>query len=739
MKTNTYFYALWCLLLVPSFSLFAQADWQFETHSNNITGISIDSQMIWLSTRNGIFKFNKSTQTYSKYTSKTTSLTDDFMTGILVMPDDSLWVSYYYFGAGHSDLEAQSWANYEVNVTPLRSNFVRTMKIAPSGAVYMGTFYGGVNIYKNGAWSFIDNENSPLPISNSSGGIVQIAFNNDSTDTDTWFGTRYHGLYHQEDTTWTRYDVYNSPVPHHIISGLAIDKDKRVWIGTHDGLAVKDTSDNWHVFKQIDSPLPTGFVRDLAVTDSSVWVATKQGLVQIPTTTMDDFDSWDVFLRDNSGLPSNRIERLKIDTLTGDLWIGTYSHGLVRYDGEIWTTFDFKDSEIVDNDILSLNYEERDSTLFVCTRAGGLGIFRDSAWTILNEETGLPTDQVNFAAEDTSGNVWIGYSFDGLTKWDGDTFVHYNNLNSPLKYPLNVINDVYIDENDSIWLAVNGGIWSFNQHDSIWTFMVADSTGANQDVTSIQSDGQGGFWYAGRFNTLKHFDGTGIEEFDTPDNFLKDAIVTDLELDEWNNIWIGTFGKGLLKMDTLGNWFLFNATNSGIQGNSISSLEYTPDSVLWIGTTGVGMYAYNLGVINHFDVYTGHLPQNNVADLQWDSRGTLWVGMPQMGLGSHHIEIYTKPDDTLTTNNLTPFAGKISIYPNPVDKDLHLDIHSEHAGKALISFFSMDGHLVREEAPGMIAQGHTEMSFDIADFPCGNYYLQLFVDGEIGLALIHKE
>ena len=147
MTINSYLYALWCFLILSSISLSGQTDWQFETHSNNITGISIDSAMIWLSTRNGVFKFDKATGTYTKYTSETTNLTDDYMTGVLVMPDDSVWVSYYYFGAGHSSLSNVSWNNYEVNSSPIKSNFVRTMQKSPSGAIYMGTFYGGVNIY----------------------------------------------------------------------------------------------------------------------------------------------------------------------------------------------------------------------------------------------------------------------------------------------------------------------------------------------------------------------------------------------------------------------------------------------------------------------------------------------------------------------------------------------------------------------------------------------------------------
>ncbi|HHB78841.1 MAG TPA: hypothetical protein ENK85_06375 [Saprospiraceae bacterium] len=740
MRNNSYFYLLWCVFLFSFLQLHGQDDWTFETHSNNVTGISIDSQWVWIATRDGIFKFNSITGERTKYSTEQSNLTDDFMTDILVTSDDSVWVSYYYFGAGHASLSPGNWENYEVSTSPLTSNFVRTMKRAPSGAIYMGTFYGGVNIYKNGGWSLISSENSPLPVSNYSGGIVQIAFEDNVNDQNVWFGTRYHGLYHQLDTTWVRYDIYNSPIPHEIISGLAIDHEKRVWIGTHDGLAVKDVNDQWEVFKQGDSPLPTGFVQDIAVgNDSLIWVATLQGLVSIPSETMTDFSTWKVYLSNNSGLPDNSVEKVEIDTLTGDLWVGTYSHGLVHFDGTSWDTFDFKDSDFVDNDVLSLNYTH-DSTLLVCTLTGGLGIFQDSMWTILDEEhSGLPTNQVNYAAKDSAGNVWIGYSFNGLSMWNGDTIVHLNHLNSPLQYPLNVINDMYLDSLNRIWLAVNGGLWKFDYSEDMWTFFNADTVGIHQDVTAIEWDGADGFWYAGRFNSLKHFDGMTLTAYDTPDHFLEDAIVNDIVRDEWNNIWIGTSSKGLLKLDSDGNWFHFDASNSGIQGNNISCLEYTPDSTLWIGTTGVGMYSYKLGVINHYDVYSGHLPQNNVADLKWDGHGTLWIGMPQMGLGSHHITIYTKPEDTLGTHSLKAFTGKMAVYPNPVQDKLHLDLSVLTRGQALVSFVSMDGRVMQEDALGYLTPGDKKFELDVSGLPVGNYFLRLFLNGEVGSLGVFRE
>ena len=743
MKSYTYFKLLWVVFFFSVTQVFGQDDWQFDTHSNNITGISIAGEEVWVATRDGIFKFNSATKESTKFSALSTNLTDDYMTGIMVTPDDSVWVSYYYFGAGHASMNAQNWVNYERDSSPLESNFVRTMTYSPSGSVYLGTYYGGISIYKDGAWTSLT---SPLPISNSSGGIIQIAFDiNNGNDIDAWFGTKKHGLYHRKaDSTWVYYDIYNSALPGNMVSGLAVDFNSRAWAGSHGGLAVVD-GDSVAVFTHTNSPIPNNYVQDVAIgLDSVVWVATKQGLVRIPTQSYDDFDTWEVFTEDNSGLPSSWLEQVEVDTLTGDLWIGTYSKGLVKYDGITWEVFDFNDSSILDNDVLSLNYSIRDSTLMVSTRTSGLGLLQDSVWTIIDaEHHGLPTNQVNYAEKDTFGHVWIAYSFDGLTKWDGVTATHYDKSNSPLKPPYNVINDLYITPENILWLAVNGGLWEFNHVDSIWTFHHADTTEKYRKVRSIESDGNNGFWYAGDSLSLMHFDGVNLKSYNTPDDFLYDVHVTDLELDEWGNVWIGTFGSGLLKKDTLDNWQLFNPVNSALKGALVSSLQYTPDSTLWVGTTGAGLYSYKLGPWNHFGVYLGHLPQNNVADLAWDGRNTLWIGMTHLGLGKHHVNVYTRPEDTLfvepdeTANAINPFSGKMTVYPNPIQDIAHIDLSIPKGGQALISIFDTEGRLVQEILPGFLPVGDHIIDLNLSGFPSGNYYLQLFINGERGSQVLH--
>src|SRR5262245_1157212 len=75
-----------------------------------------------------------------------------------------------------------------------------------------------------------------------------------------------------------------------------------------------------------ESGLPQNTVRDISQTrDGYLWVATMDGLARF------DGVRFTVFNKANSpGLSSNRILALYEDH-QGDLWIGLYDRGLVRY------------------------------------------------------------------------------------------------------------------------------------------------------------------------------------------------------------------------------------------------------------------------------------------------------------------------------------------------------------------------------------------------------------------------
>ena len=105
--------------------------------------------------------------------------------------------------------------------------------------------------------------------------------------------------------------------------------------------------------------------------------------------------------------------------------------------------------------------------------------------------------------------------------------------------------------------------------------------------------------------------------------------------DKKGNIWIGTYGGGLNKLDrSTGKFFRyqFNENDStSISSNATWSLALDDDGNLWVGTFGGGVNVLNLQ--NQTFTYFKNNPEdstsiadNNIIRIFKDSKGNMWVG-----------------------------------------------------------------------------------------------------------------
>lgn len=121
---------------------------------------------------------------------------------------------------------------------------------------------------------------------------------------------------------------------------LAKDKDGAIWIGTNDGIGIINCPGDFIQGNcQIDRPIVqydqfAGFlfqneqVKTIAVDGANrKWIGTTNGVWLI---SPDGDKIIYRFTVDNSPLPSNNIQKISIDPITGDVYIGTAS-GLVSY------------------------------------------------------------------------------------------------------------------------------------------------------------------------------------------------------------------------------------------------------------------------------------------------------------------------------------------------------------------------------------------------------------------------
>lgn len=200
---------------------------------------------------------------------------------------------------------------------------------------------------------------------------------------------------------------------------------------------------------------------------------------------------------------------------------------------------------------------------------------------------------VNAIEEDIYGNIWVGTNGNGLLRIDGKTgakttFIHSDNNSNSLS------NNVIVD----IFSASDGRLW-------IGTFLGGIDVFDGQKFTNLR-------------NTAKH------------GSALASTHIWSIKEDAEHNIWVGTLGDGLVKIDSkTGSTEEFNEENGMLPSNYISSLIVCKDGRLAIGTAAgaaiIDVPNRSSKFLNSEEWAYIHIANGNVNQVFEDSRGLLWI------------------------------------------------------------------------------------------------------------------
>jgi ligand-binding sensor domain-containing protein len=168
------------------------------------------------------------------------------------------------------------------------------------------------------------------------------------------------------------------------------------------------------------------------------------------------------------------------------LWIGTFEHGLDILDirkGEIVKRYLYGDNknQLKSNFISSL-YLMKNETILVGT-SRGLYIYNEKGddFTFVNQ---LPPTHIKDILEDHSGKIWLASLTEGLFMIDLKTGVsnHFlHNAKDSLSLPSNLVNSVYEDSKNQIWITTESGFCRFNSFGKFENYTTAN--GLNSNVT----------------------------------------------------------------------------------------------------------------------------------------------------------------------------------------------------------------------------------------------------------------
>jgi ligand-binding sensor domain-containing protein/serine phosphatase RsbU (regulator of sigma subunit) len=193
-----------------------------------------------------------------------------------------------------------------------------------------------------------------------------------------------------------------------------------------------------------------------------------------------------------------------------------------------------------------------------------------------------------------------------------------------------------------------------------------DNTSHLSGIQDIFQDSKSDIWIASfgagliklKYSLSAGLSGTGI--FNKPSGFPSDNIKTVFE-DREGNIWSGNYGDGLTMVTP--KTFSVYTFNNPLFGNNIFSICFNGE-FKWVGTeNGLIKTDVNTGeVIRLYDFQSG-LPKDTVTSLYCSENEDIWIGTGKNGLfrieaGDDLVTKYLLDNEGALENSVTAITGK---------------------------------------------------------------------------------
>ncbi|HPR31724.1 MAG TPA: sugar-binding protein, partial [Prolixibacteraceae bacterium] len=341
---------------------------------------------------------------------------------------------------------------------------------------------------------------------------------------------------------WSTYSTCNG-LPNNQVHFALEGNDGDMWISTYGGgIARLDTlTQTWTVYDTINSNLTTDSINGLLLhSDGSIWACLDDD-----NGVAARFDGANWTLPN----PENIHTTSAFEDSRGDIWFGTWDHGVRKLDvpeGTI-TTYTSENSGLAADIVLHSFAEDDDQNIWIGTTnwgytgdPAGLCKFDGTTWTVFNTSNcGIPANEISCLIRDSSGNLWMGHGWIndgmGLTRFDGENWQNFNTGNSGIIS--NVVLYLYEDPSGNIWIGTNQGI---SKYDGTCWQNFYDETENGQEyktINSIVEDSAGKLWCTSN-NGVFVMDKSVFPSTDTLDiPFTEEPITIDGLADEqiWQN------------------------------------------------------------------------------------------------------------------------------------------------------------------------------------------------------------
>lgn len=506
----------------------------------------------------------------------------------------------------------------------LSDSTVRAILQDTTGFIWLGT-QGGLDRYDGKEIRHYQAD--PSNPNSPSGSWIQALF--EDSFGILWIGTRDNGLNYYDPTTESFKALKNDPnqetsVPHDRIWSITEDRHKQLWVGTKDGMARLD--------------LKSFYTKGDA--------------------------SFKVF-KNEAGNP-NSLAHNEVNSIVvgpkNHLWIGTHGGGISIFD-PVQKQFQHiqRESargpaldELPSNRVKSILIDSR-GLFWVGTRRG-LATVNPKTYAVQTLETDvngidLGKTRIFSLCLDRDGEIWAGTSDKGLFRISPSGAVKSYWERDPKNLDEGKIESIYIpalytDRTGLVWVGSGKGVYRFyNRNKPFQAYKAPEEGPELNGVHSLYLHHDNSLWIGSWGKGLiRHDRDKGTYEVWRKDRRNPKTLPSDyvFDIDGYKEqLWLAT-RDGLSRMNlTDGTFFTYNYANSGISGDNVSVLYRDSQNKLWAGTWGRGLNIIRQAQGDAIDVSIFRADTSNpkalasdeISCILEDLRGTIWIGTP-LGLSN---------------------------------------------------------------------------------------------------------
>ncbi len=466
---------------------------------------------------------------------------------------------------------------------------------------------------------------------------------------------------------------------HTAVNALYIENESNlIWIGTmSQGVFTYNILEN--TLKKVDlhdynlgSNAVWTFVKDRSGT---IWVGTRLGLLRYNA----DIDRLvivkNIFSHTNGY--EHEILSIKEDD-KGHLWLGTWADGLrcfnkqsneyvsfmkpgtASYISHIRSILGYKDNILLvgsddglylfdinkaeskrvdipqfqyslsDQNIYSIA-DDREGGIWIGTYFGGVNYLNTSQLTIEtyypDVEYGLLSGKaVSQFCEDKDGNLWIATEDGGVNYLNVKT----KEITQPVKTSYHNTHALLLDD-DQLWIG------TFSRGLDIYDLKTKTLKNYRHKATNENTLNDDCIFSIYKTRKGNIYVGTpvGLNKYDKSDNNFKhipqvSAFVYDMKEDDFGNLWIATYGSGVIRLEVNTNkWIHYDTiqqSDNTIVGSKLTSIYIDNQKRLIFTSEGRGIFIYDYKTDKFKNITEADgLPNNVVYGILDDPNGNLWL------------------------------------------------------------------------------------------------------------------